>query len=204
MNALEIIRELQADDVLCEELRAVLFTKELLDLPQEVAKFVESTNKRFESLESDASTLKSDVSTLKRDVCVLKGGYYENQWRENAAGYLGNHGFRRIKYIDKAQLSDLCDSIDNQDIRSDILLIDGVHVAQKDSTTVYIFAEVASRIHIDDVERAIRRALKFKEYTGNDAVSCVAGGSIDYYALGTAEESGVIVITPNGWKEDGN
>jgi hypothetical protein len=57
MNALEIIRELQADDVLCEELRAVLFTKELLDLPQEVAKFVESTNKRFESLESDASTL---------------------------------------------------------------------------------------------------------------------------------------------------
>jgi hypothetical protein len=57
MNALEIIRELQADDVLREELRAVLFTKELLDLPQEVAKFVESTNKRFESLESDASTL---------------------------------------------------------------------------------------------------------------------------------------------------
>ena len=75
----ELIQILRDDPVILEELRSVLLTQELLDLPaaharlaEEVREFVAATNRRFERVEADISELKTDVKQLKSDVSVLK------------------------------------------------------------------------------------------------------------------------------------
>ena len=96
-----LIQILQDDPVLLEEMRSLLLTKELLDLPQRFAEFAEYVNKQFEIinkqfeainrqfeiinkqfdevnirleiLEKDTTQLKADVTQLKIDVGQLKG-----------------------------------------------------------------------------------------------------------------------------------
>ena len=88
-----LIQILQDDPVLVEELRSLLLTRELLDMPQNLAEFAESVNKQFEAidkqfevinarldiLEADVSELKTDVNQLKIDVGYLKGKSLETE-----------------------------------------------------------------------------------------------------------------------------
>lgn len=95
-----LIQILQDDPVLVEELRSLLLTRELLELPQKLAEFAEYVNKQFEAiekqfeaidkqfeiingrlsiLEADVGQLKTDVSQLKIDVGYLKGKSLETE-----------------------------------------------------------------------------------------------------------------------------
>ena len=47
-----------------DELRARLLTPELLALPEQLARFAETANKRFDALESDVKEMRADVSDL--------------------------------------------------------------------------------------------------------------------------------------------
>ena len=96
-----LIQILQDDPVLVEELRSLLLTRELLELPQKLAEFTEYANKQFEAIEKQFEAvnkqfeavnkqfeavnkqleiingrldiLDADVSELKTDVGMLKG-----------------------------------------------------------------------------------------------------------------------------------
>ena len=81
---------LEQDPDFRTEIRRILLTTELLELPEQFAAFVRATNERFSrleealaqfaeltnrrlaALESDVATLKDDVATLKDDVVTLK------------------------------------------------------------------------------------------------------------------------------------
>ena len=69
-------------------IRGIIVGEELLNLPQEVAKFVQATNENFRlvherlaRLESDMAEVKADVAELKGDVAELKGGQAETNRR---------------------------------------------------------------------------------------------------------------------------
>ena len=69
-------------------IRGIIVGEELLNLPQEVAKFVQATNENFrlvnerlDRLEADVAELKSDVAELKGDVAELKTGQAETNQR---------------------------------------------------------------------------------------------------------------------------
>ena len=55
-----------------EALRARLLTRELIELPEKFAAFVETTNQRFDKVEHRLGTLETDVKELKTDVKELK------------------------------------------------------------------------------------------------------------------------------------
>ena len=88
-----LIQILQDDPVLVEELRSLLLTRELLDLPQTLAEFAESVdrqfeainkqfeaiNKQFEIIDKRFEVLESDVNQLKIDVGYLKGKSLETE-----------------------------------------------------------------------------------------------------------------------------
>ena len=95
-----LIQILQDDPVLVEELRSLLLTRELLDMPQNLAEFAESVdrqfeainkqfeavnkqfeaiNRQFELIDKRFEALESDVNQLKIDVGFLKGKSLETE-----------------------------------------------------------------------------------------------------------------------------
>ncbi|MCL5948519.1 MAG: hypothetical protein M1420_05100 [Actinobacteria bacterium] len=167
-----------------------------------VDKLVEAVDRLTEAQErTDARVDKLD-SRLGR----LEGGHFESKWEKDGTSYLGSRGFRRGSVVDKNTLANLLDdAVDagalDSDIRNDILLVDAVHSAidKKSSTTVYIATEVSSRIHVEDVERAIRRSASLETATGVRSKACVAGASIDDIARSIAEKNNVIIVLPSEW-----
>lgn len=65
----DIYRALKKHPEWAEELRRVLLTEDLLNLPKKFDEFVE---KEFKPLKQDVETLKQDVETLKQNVETLK------------------------------------------------------------------------------------------------------------------------------------
>ncbi len=95
-----LIQILQDDPVLVEELRSLLLTRELLELPQTLAEFAESVDRQFETINQQFEainqrfeaidrqfeaidrrfdTLEADVDQLKVDVGYLKGKSLETE-----------------------------------------------------------------------------------------------------------------------------
>ena len=74
-----LIQILDDNPALVEELRSLLLTRELLDLPQNLAEFAESVNKQFEAINKRFEALESDVNQLKIDVGYLKGKSLETE-----------------------------------------------------------------------------------------------------------------------------
>ena len=73
INTIEdLIRILDDNPEWLEALRARLLTRELLEMPNTLAQFMESTNQRFERVESDIRSIRDDVKVLQSDVKVLQ------------------------------------------------------------------------------------------------------------------------------------
>ncbi|WP_297890268.1 hypothetical protein [Sulfurihydrogenibium sp.] len=71
----DIVRALLQHPDWLEELRKIILTTELLELPQkmkEVLDRLERLEKKVDKIESDVEVLKQDVAVLKQDVAILK------------------------------------------------------------------------------------------------------------------------------------
>ena len=71
----DLLELLRSEPVWVEELRAILLTKEVLELPAAVASLTEAlseANRRLGQLESDMATVKEDVAVIREDIVVLK------------------------------------------------------------------------------------------------------------------------------------
>ena len=66
INTIEdLIRLLDENPEWLEALRARLLTRELIDLPQNFAKFVETTNNALQSIRNDIQSIRNDLGPLK-------------------------------------------------------------------------------------------------------------------------------------------
>ncbi len=138
-----------------EELRKLVLTDELMQLPKKFDEFVkryekfieeefkplkatvEKQGKDIEVLKSDVAVLKEDVAVLKKDVGFLKtdvgdlkGDNFERKVRERAPSYFGKL-ILKCKLIDTIELANVCDDalesgIITDDERDDALLCDVV------------------------------------------------------------------------------
>ena len=73
----DILRIIREQPEWAEALRAALLSKELLELPQRFAEFVETANKRFAALESDVAELKAGQARLEAGQARLEGDVVE-------------------------------------------------------------------------------------------------------------------------------
>ena len=127
-----------------EALRARLLTRELIELPEKFAAFVETTNQRFDKVEHRLGTLKTDVKELKTDVTglktdvkelktdvtglktdvkslrddmgILKGAHARNVAVEDATSIARGLGLRRTRTLSRDELWDLTETADTTDI----------------------------------------------------------------------------------------
>ena len=71
----DIIRALKEHPEWLEELRKIILTTELIELPRKFEKLLENVkklDKKVDRIEQDVAVLKQDVAVLKQDVAVLK------------------------------------------------------------------------------------------------------------------------------------
>ncbi|MCS7279186.1 MAG: hypothetical protein NZ530_03885 [Thermodesulfobacteriaceae bacterium] len=188
-NYYDLIRALKENPEWLEELRKLILTHDLLELPKKFEEFlekefrplksdVETLKKDVETLKSDVETLKKDVEILKRDVGVLKvdvanlkGDNFERKVRERAPAFFGKH-FKKVKVIPIEEWADKLDETQEAGIisseeRKEALNLDLLIRCKRWEDTEEILLAVEASYTADDKDavRALKRAeIFFKVY----------------------------------------
>ncbi len=204
----DLLNALRAHPEWREELRRLVLTDELLNLPREFHEFrehefkplvgrVDRIEQNVEVLKQDVEVLKQDVGVLKQDVGVLKqdvaglkgdvgrlkGSDLERRVRERAHAYLG----RLIRRARVLSPNDLAQALDKAleggqltpEERAEALWADVVVQGQLSSgETRIIIAEVSAVVDKEDVQRAMRRAAIIGKAFGLPAIPVVFGATV--------------------------
>ncbi len=170
-----------------EALRARLLTRELLELPEKFAAFVETTNRRFEQIdqrfdrgEQRLGTLETTVKGLRDDMGILKGSHARNVAVEDAADIARNLGLRRTRTLSRDGLWDLTEAADTTAIapselrsfrRADLVM----EATDRAGKPCYLAVEISFTVNGRDTIRARRNAEFLTRFTGKPASAVVAG-----------------------------
>ena len=163
-----------------EALRARLLTRELIELPEKFAAFVETTNKRLDTLESDVKGLKADVKGLRDDMGILKGAHARNVAIEDAAAIARGLGLRRTRTLSRDEVWDLTEAADTSAIaandlrsfrRADLMM----EATDRAGEPCYIAVEISFTANGRDTTRAVRNAEFLTRFTGKPAYAVIAG-----------------------------
>lgn len=227
MDALEIIRQVEADAGLRAQMRAVLLGDELLQLPELVRRLAEAqarteeqlrefqaaVERRFTALESRADAVGSRfdavdarfdavdgrLGRLGRDVGDLKGRSLEDRLRADPRRYVPGRVARSVRPLAAERLDELVAGLSPDDA-DDVNRAEAVFAARlADGTDVVFVAEAAFTVHADDIERAVRRAGLLRR-AGVDARPIVVAQQPPHQAVADkAQDLGVaLVAEPTG------
>ncbi len=200
----DVIRLLEEHPEWRADLRRVLLTGDLLDLPHQiagltaqVADLVEAQRRtdtqiaeltgevraltgRVEELTTQMGELIRTVQKLSDEVGMLKGKGLETHYRQHGSPFFGVL-LRRPHVLSLEELSDLLDPAIDQGTLSpaealEVRRTDLVvrGTHREDGTVVYLVVEVSWSVDTEDVERAARRATRLAK-TGLTVLPMVAG-----------------------------
>jgi len=199
----DIVNALKRDPEWLKEVRKLVLTEQLLNLPKRFDEFIKNEFRplvrRVDRMEEDVADLKKIVKRLQDDVASLKGDNFERKVRERAPSYFGRI-LRRIKTIDYDTLGNILDEaidkgIITEDEKMELLRIDGVLKGKrpKDGQEMWLVFEASCVVNKEDVERAKRRAVILKRAIGKPVVAVVIG---EKHAVSEeyADEQGVIML----------
>ncbi len=206
-NFYDLLQALREHPEWLEELRTLILTADLIELPKKFDKFVKErfepleekvakiqedveavkqttarTEKRVEVLEKDVAWLKKEVKSLKVDVASLKGDNLERKVREKAPAYFGRF-FRKIKVIDIQQWAEKLDDAEEQGLitpeeREQALNLDILLRAKKEGRDLLLAVEVSYTVEEKDAVRALERANTFYKLYQIETIPIVVGVEI--------------------------
>ena len=193
-----------------EELRKIILTTELLELPrkfEELLKRVDKIEKDVEILKQDVAVLKQDVAVLKKDMAYLKGEFgrfkgkdYERTIRERYYAYFGKI-LRKSKLIQFEEIIPILDDAEEKGLiteeqRDSVLNLDILVKGQIKSTQkqVILAIEVSYSLHEDDIERAIERAQVLAHVLHEEVIPTVVTAEVKEDLEKLADEKGVFLI----------
>ncbi len=114
-------------------------------------------------LKTDVATLKTDVATLKADMGDVKGQILEGRLYDNPARFVPRRFATRTRLVSPDRHDELLDGLSTpvaEDLeRADALL----ECRLRDGTDALVVVEVSFNAHVDDVDRAARRAAALVE-----------------------------------------
>jgi hypothetical protein len=169
------------------ELRRLLLTNSLLELPEIVRHLVEAharAEERLARLEAAVERLaeaqarsEERLARLTDTVGELKGDILELRYSRKAAAYFGRW-LRRARVVEVNALEETLETRLTDDEYADLLLLDvlvqGRLRALPDQPEVWLAAEVSTVVDRGDVERARRRAAWLRQ-AGYLVIPVVAG-----------------------------
>ncbi len=187
-----------------EALRARLLTRELLELPEQFAAFVETTNQRFEQVDQRfeqvdqrLDRLETDVKGLRDDLGILKGAHARSVAVEDAAPIARSLGLHRPRPLSRDEVWDLTEAADTTAIAPNALrsfrqadLI--IEATDQAGAACYLAVEISFTANGRDTSRAARNAEFLRRFTGQPAAAVVAGLRRDD-RIQSAIDSGAVV-----------
>ena len=187
VTASAVLRLLDENPELMEELRARLLTKELLELPATFAKFVETTNRRFDEIDGKLANIDRRFDRIDDDFAHFRGFFAETAAIRSAAiialrlgeakglQLFRNRNLSPDELIDilysNTALSDISRGDRESFIESDLV----IEARDEDGEICYIAVEVSNACDERDTDRAIAHAELLERFTGKRAYPAVAG-----------------------------
>ena len=187
----DLVRILDEKPEWLAEIRTRVLSRELLDLPEEFARFVAevrqfivATDRRLAALEAAQQQVQADVGTLKNQIADVRGRIVYDIAHDEAPFLADDMGFNYVATFSRNDLQKLIQSVDTSSItrqnlqsfrRADLV----IQAVDPDGTAIYITVEVSYTVDGNDIRRARRNAEYLTRLTGVPAVAAVAGVIID-------------------------
>ena len=220
----DILRALREHPDWLGELRKLILTEELLELPrkfEELLKRVDRIEKRVEKIEEDVAVLKQDVAVLKQDVAVLKqdvavlkqdmsywkgefgrlkGRDLERTIRERYYAYFGKV-LKGAKVISMEGLVPTIETYEDkgeitEEQKDGVLNLDLIVSGHSKSLKkdVILAVEVSYSLYEEDIERACERADVLSRVLQREVIPTVVACQIKEGTERLADERGILLI----------
>ena len=212
----DLLRLLREDADFRDQVRSLLLTQDLIELPERFARFEAYVERQFAEIAGDISELRgnvsrntSDISRNTSDLSRLKGADYERRVGRSFASYASmsfqqryDRSLRRNRLLyssilgrDSGYEELIADAVDNglisYDEKVELEQPDAVMSGQDGGATVYFVGEFSITVNHTDIDRAIARAATLKKVTGSDVWPMVIGDTIPEPQRARAEAEGV-------------
>ena len=190
-NIEDLIRLLDENPEWLEAVRARILTRELIELPQTLAQFIELTNQRFDELdqrigvvESETKSIRAEMeqgfASVRRDLGILKGGHARASAIREATAITDELGLNRIRNLEYDDLRNISISANIQDIpinelRSFRLADLVMEATDQTGEGCYVAVEISYTANGRDTRRAIRNASFLTRFTGRPSHAVIAG-----------------------------
>ena len=211
----DFVRILRENPDWAETIRSILLSKELLELPERFAAFVEATNQNFHLVNQRLDRLEADVSVLKTDMAGVKGRLdnlsasdYEFKVEKNIGSLAGEYlRIRRTRVlkgpragldyefterIEDAEDNGIITEEQNHELGRSDLIFAGRR--RTDGTDLHVAAEISITIGNIDITRAAHRAGILELVIGQPVMPAVIGAHIDEDRAALANANSVAVI----------
>ncbi|MCS7164538.1 MAG: hypothetical protein NZ845_06045 [Thermodesulfovibrio sp.] len=199
----DILRALKEHPEWVEELRKIILTEELIELPRKFNELL----LRFEKLEKKVDKIEADLEVLKQDLRYLKEGFgrfkckdFERTIRERYYAYFGRL-LRKAKLIQFEEILPKIDEAEEKGIiteeeRDSIVKLDLIVTGQikKTSKDVILAIEVSYSLYEDDIERALKRAGIVASLLEKETIPTIVYVESKEEVEKLAEEKGILLI----------
>ena len=200
----DLMQALMENPEWLEELRKMILTQELLELPRKFENFRHRMEERFDTLEKRVQEVKKKVDAIERkldkDVWPLKGMWLEMKVKDNILSFFSEY-LLDARAIDQEKINkDLFLAMEKGTIskeeRIDALRLDLIIEGTLLNTgePVLVAVEVSYTIDDFDVQRAINRAKILEKALGKKVLPVVVGYKITKKAQNIIEKEGVLKI----------
>jgi len=199
----DILRALREHPEWLEELRKVILTSELLELPKKVDELLTRVGRLEEDvaiLKQDVAILKQDVGYLKGEVGRLKGKDFERTIREKYYAYFGKV-LRKAKLLPFEEIIPILDDAEDKGeitlqqrdaiLRLDLLVSGQIRKLRKD---VVLAVEVSYSLYPEDLERAFERAQLLATLLEKEVIPTVVACEATEEVEKQADKKGILLI----------
>ena len=197
-NIEDLVRLLDERPQWLDAVRARVLTRELIELPQTLARFAAGTNEHFDKVDQRFDKVdqrfdkvegamnerfdkvEGDISGLRDDIAPLKGAHVRSAAVREAGLIAEDMGFALVRTLTSEQVRILSRSESTADIsagdlrsfrRADLIM----EVTDGEGETCYVAVEISFTANGRDTTRAVRNAGFLTAFTGKRSVAAVAG-----------------------------
>ena len=193
-----------------EALRTRLLTRELIELPEKFANFVEVANQRFDRIEGRLDRIEGRLDRVEErldrvegrldrltdDVGILKGAHARSTALRDADVIAEDMGLTLVRVLSRDDLRALTPAqgvadIPTSQLRSFRLADLIMEVANPDGETSFVAVEISFTVNGRDLTRAVRNAGFLSRFTGRLARAAVTGARLDERIRDRLESEGV-------------
>ncbi|MDE0026202.1 MAG: hypothetical protein OXP69_17475 [Spirochaetaceae bacterium] len=156
----DLVRALDKHPEWLEELRVRLLTRELLELPQKLADFIDATNKRFEAIEARLDRVETRLDRVQDDLGLLNGGHARSVAKRQVGLIAEDLDLEYVRTLTFEDLRSMMRGHDTSDLKANDLrsfrLADLIlEATDPQGVSCYVAVEISFTVNGRDTRRAL-------------------------------------------------